>query len=109
MVTVGSIVIRVDDLDLQRQFWMAALDYVPRQEQSDDFALLRAQLRLVVAIHGHRPLDGGGHRALATGPQTDDSPGPGARWEVSTGFERLLGGRQPLYAADLAPMHEGLK
>ena len=41
MVTVGSIVIRVDDLDLQRQFWMAALDYVPRQEQSDDFALLR--------------------------------------------------------------------
>lgn len=41
MVTVGSIVIRVDDLDLQREFWMAALDYVPRQEQSDDFALLR--------------------------------------------------------------------
>ena len=41
MVTVGSIVIRVDDLDRQREFWMAALDYVPREEQDDDFALLR--------------------------------------------------------------------
>jgi len=41
MLRVGSIVIRVDDLARQRAFWMAALDYVPREETSDDFALLR--------------------------------------------------------------------
>jgi predicted enzyme related to lactoylglutathione lyase len=41
MVTVGSIVIRVDDLRRQTEFWAAALDYVPREEDSDDFALLR--------------------------------------------------------------------
>ena len=41
MIRVGSIVIRVDDLVRQTQFWAAALDYVPREEDSDDFALLR--------------------------------------------------------------------
>ena len=41
MLHVGSIVIRVDDLVRQREFWMAALDYMPREETSDDFALLR--------------------------------------------------------------------
>jgi len=41
MVRVGSIVLRVDDLARQVAFWTAALDYVPREEQSDDFALLR--------------------------------------------------------------------
>jgi len=41
MVRVGSIVLRVDDLARQVAFWTAALDYVPRKEQSDDFALLR--------------------------------------------------------------------
>jgi predicted enzyme related to lactoylglutathione lyase len=40
MLRVGSIVIRVDDLERQVEFWSAALDYVPREEQSDDFALL---------------------------------------------------------------------
>jgi catechol-2,3-dioxygenase len=40
MLHVGSIVIRVDDLSRQREFWAAALDYVPREETSDDFALL---------------------------------------------------------------------
>jgi catechol 2,3-dioxygenase-like lactoylglutathione lyase family enzyme len=40
-VRVGSIVLRVDDLPRQRAFWTAALDYVPREEESDDFALLR--------------------------------------------------------------------
>ncbi len=38
---VGSIVLRVDDLERQVAFWTAALDYVPREEKSDDFALLR--------------------------------------------------------------------
>lgn len=41
MTRVGSIVLRVDDLRRQTEFWTAALDYVPREETSDDFALLR--------------------------------------------------------------------
>ena len=41
MVRIGSIVIRVDDLERQTAFWTAALDYVPREEHSDDFVLLR--------------------------------------------------------------------
>ena len=40
MLRVGSIVIRVDDLERQAAFWSAALDYVRREESSDDFALL---------------------------------------------------------------------
>lgn len=43
MLRVGSIVIRVDDLRRQTEFWTAALDYVPREEDSDDFVLLRPQ------------------------------------------------------------------
>jgi catechol 2,3-dioxygenase-like lactoylglutathione lyase family enzyme len=41
MIRVGSIVLRVDDLKRQTEFWSAALDYVPRDERSDDFMLLR--------------------------------------------------------------------
>jgi predicted enzyme related to lactoylglutathione lyase len=41
MLRVGSIVIRVDDLVRQTAFWAAALDYVPRDSDGDDFALLR--------------------------------------------------------------------
>lgn len=41
MIRIGSIVLRVDDLERQTAFWSAALDYVPREEDSDDFALLR--------------------------------------------------------------------
>ena len=41
MIRVGSIVLRVDDLARQTAFWTAALDYVPRAENSDDFVLLR--------------------------------------------------------------------
>jgi predicted enzyme related to lactoylglutathione lyase len=41
LIRVGSIVLRVDDLSRQTQFWAAALDYVPREENSDDFVLLR--------------------------------------------------------------------
>jgi catechol 2,3-dioxygenase-like lactoylglutathione lyase family enzyme len=41
MITIGSIVIRVDDLERQKAFWTAALDYVPRDGDDDDFALLR--------------------------------------------------------------------
>jgi predicted enzyme related to lactoylglutathione lyase len=42
MIRVGSIVLRVDDLQRQKEFWAAALDYVPRDGPSDDdFVLLR--------------------------------------------------------------------
>jgi catechol 2,3-dioxygenase-like lactoylglutathione lyase family enzyme len=40
-VRVGSIVLRVDDLQRQKEFWAAALDYVPREDDSDDFVLMR--------------------------------------------------------------------
>ena len=41
MISIGSIVIRVDDLERQKAFWTAALYYVPREGDDDDFALLR--------------------------------------------------------------------
>jgi catechol 2,3-dioxygenase-like lactoylglutathione lyase family enzyme len=41
MIKVGSIVIRVTDLDAQKRFWMTALDYVDRPGDDDDFALLK--------------------------------------------------------------------
>ena len=41
MLRIGSIVLRVDDLQRQTEFWQAALDYVRRDDgQSDDFVLL---------------------------------------------------------------------
>ena len=42
MIRVGSIVLRVDDLQRQAKFWAAALDYVPREDPSQgDFVLMR--------------------------------------------------------------------
>lgn len=41
MLVVGSIVIRVRDLVRQIEFWSRALDYVPRDDDDDTFALLR--------------------------------------------------------------------
>jgi catechol 2,3-dioxygenase-like lactoylglutathione lyase family enzyme len=41
MLRIGSVVIRVDDLERQKAFWTAALDYVPREGDDDGFALLR--------------------------------------------------------------------
>jgi catechol 2,3-dioxygenase-like lactoylglutathione lyase family enzyme len=44
MISIGSIVIRVDDLARQKAFWSDALDYAPRGEaggDDDGFALLR--------------------------------------------------------------------
>jgi predicted enzyme related to lactoylglutathione lyase len=40
-IVVGSIVIRVDDLPRQVEFWSKALDYEPRPGDGDDFQLLR--------------------------------------------------------------------
>src|SRR4029453_13066877 len=39
-VRVGSIVLRVDDLQRQMAFWMAALDYVPREDPDVDSVVL---------------------------------------------------------------------
>jgi len=41
VLRIGSIVLRVDDLQRQTEFWEAALDYVRADKQSDDFELLR--------------------------------------------------------------------
>ena len=41
MLRIGSIVLRVDDLERQTEFWEAALGYIRRDETSDDFVLLR--------------------------------------------------------------------
>ena len=41
MLRIGSIVLRVDDLRRQTEFWEAALDYVRRDLEADDFILLR--------------------------------------------------------------------
>jgi predicted enzyme related to lactoylglutathione lyase len=40
MLRIGSIVIRVDDLERQATFWQAALGYERRIDDSDDFVLL---------------------------------------------------------------------
>lgn len=40
MIRIGSIVIRVDDLERQKEFWTNALGYVARAGDDDDFALL---------------------------------------------------------------------
>jgi predicted enzyme related to lactoylglutathione lyase len=41
VIRVGSIVLRVDDLKRQTEFWEAALGYVRRDDDNDDFVLLR--------------------------------------------------------------------
>jgi catechol 2,3-dioxygenase-like lactoylglutathione lyase family enzyme len=41
MLRVGSIVLRVDNIEREKAFWTAALDYVGREEEDDDWALLR--------------------------------------------------------------------
>lgn len=45
MVRVGSIVIRVDDLKRQAEFWEKALDYKRRSGSSDDFMVLEPKSR----------------------------------------------------------------
>lgn len=41
MLRIGSIVIRVDDLESQARFWEEALGYLRRPGDGDDFVLLR--------------------------------------------------------------------
>jgi catechol 2,3-dioxygenase-like lactoylglutathione lyase family enzyme len=47
---VGSIVLRVQDLDRQLRFWCAALDYVPRDEPEPDWVVLRPRVGDAVNI-----------------------------------------------------------
>lgn len=56
---VGSIVIRVDDLELEASFWAAALGYERRVDDSDDVVLLfppdRKGPNLSLDAHGAAP------------------------------------------------------
>jgi predicted enzyme related to lactoylglutathione lyase len=45
MLVVGSIVIRVDDIESQTDFWSETLDYVVREPSSADFVVLRPRGR----------------------------------------------------------------
>jgi catechol 2,3-dioxygenase-like lactoylglutathione lyase family enzyme len=42
VLSIGSIVIRVDDLQRQMAFWQAALGFVPRHAPEDDFVILQS-------------------------------------------------------------------
>ncbi|HEY3524336.1 MAG TPA: VOC family protein [Candidatus Limnocylindrales bacterium] len=56
MIRIGSVVIRVDDLERQTAFWTAALGYVAREADDDDFALLHPPDRSGpnVSLDAHR-------------------------------------------------------
>ncbi|WP_293694816.1 VOC family protein [uncultured Agrococcus sp.] len=41
MLRVGSVVIRVDDIEAQTRFWARALDYTVREPASSDFVILK--------------------------------------------------------------------
>jgi predicted enzyme related to lactoylglutathione lyase len=41
VLIVGSVVIRVKDVQLQQRFWTAALDYVPREDADETWAILK--------------------------------------------------------------------
>src|SRR6478736_5566934 len=41
MLSIGSIVIRVDNLERQLAFWQAALGFEPRRQPADDFVILQ--------------------------------------------------------------------
>ena len=42
MLSIGSIVIRVDNLPAQMAFWRAALGFEPRHEPEEDFVILQS-------------------------------------------------------------------
>ena len=60
MLRIGSVVLRVDDLELEVAFWTAALDYVDYAEaRDDDFALLtpRSGIGPNLSLDMHRAAD----------------------------------------------------
>ena len=96
MLRIGSIVLRVDDLERQAEFWSGALGYVRRGAgDSDDFVLLR-------------PRDGNGpnvsldcHRSRLENPPrihldlyTDDQAGEVARL-ISLGATEVHWDKRP--------------
>ena len=70
MIRIGSIVLRVDDLQRQTEFWEAALGYVRRDNgESDDFVLLGP------------PDRAGPHLSLDENPNNLWGGGYGGRWK----------------------------
>lgn len=80
MVSIGSIVIRVDDLRRQLDFWTAALDYLPRRGGDPDFVILQPR-------DGHGP-----NISLDRVPSTAQVParGRGLRHPRRSGGQPLL-------------------
>ena len=99
MIRVGSIVLRVDDLQRQAAFWEEALGYIRREgSDSDDFVLLRSP-------DGHYPnLSLDLHRSTLQIPPrihldlyTDDQPCEVARL-LALGATEVHWDRRPLNA-----------
>jgi catechol 2,3-dioxygenase-like lactoylglutathione lyase family enzyme len=60
VLRIGSVVLRVDDLELEVAFWTAALDYIDRDDaRDDDFALLspRSGSGVNLSLDMHRAAD----------------------------------------------------
>ena len=81
MIRIGSIVLRVDDLQRQTEFWEAALGYVRRDSgESDDFVLLG-------------PPDGAPEVWSVYGAERSQPVATGGKWE---GLENGSKRRKPL-------------
>jgi len=59
MLKIGSIVLRVDDVEREAAFWTAALGYLRRAGGDDDFALLHPPERAGpnLSLDAHRAAD----------------------------------------------------
>jgi hypothetical protein len=95
IVRIGSIVLRVDDLRRQAAFWAEALDYAPRDEVSDDFALLRPRNGVGpnLALDQHRAGDRVPPR-IHLDLYTDDQAGEVKRL-IALGATEVLWSRRP--------------
>jgi len=95
VIRIGSIVLRVDDLERQAAFWTAALDYVPRAEASHDFVLLRPRCGVGPNVSLDR------HHSTAQVPPrihldlyADDQPAEVARL-IALGASEVVWDRRP--------------
>ena len=76
-LTIGNIVLRVDDLELEAGFWAAALGYERRPVDADDFAQVVSPDRSGPSISFDR------YRAAERVPRRAQSPnasGPDMSW-----------------------------
>lgn len=94
-LVIGSIVIRVEDLERQSRFWCGALDLVERKDQSTDFKLLtpRSGIGPNVSLDLHkseRPIPPRIHLDLYTDHQENEV----ARLE-GLGANRIYWEKQP--------------